>query len=351
MKSGTAVEDAKVTPQSHLPKRARRISLSSGPGANPAPPPRSQQFYISFRRTLAGIGLALLWELWEVVTGRRHGRRNDSKPLYSSPWFLGPLCCLMISEMCKALREKLEESFKGGQSVVSGVWVRAGFATEVGFALAVDPPTPSAEAPEKVIPSEAPADAAGGGGGGEVGATSAAAADGGHDKTAADHLLSMDWVLLRFKTPSFLPGCDVRRIPHVRVSGLSIRITESLSSSNGRSSNGKGAGSSADRGGGGKAGSDGTRRQPEMERSSSSEWLAGREQQQQEPQEEGMTAVAAAAVGVAAVGRAGGSNRRSGSFKMWAKRARHTSASSQRQQQQQRQRSPALDRQGSWTHR
>lgn len=159
----------------------------------------------------------------------------------------------------------------------------------------------------------------------------------------------MDWVLLRFKSLSFLPGCDVRRIPHVRVGGLSIRITESLSSSNAKN-NGKDVGSSsADRGGSGGGGGDGAKRRPEMEKFGSSDWLAGREQQN--PQEEGMTAVAAAAVGVAAVGRVGGSERRGDGFRTWAKRARQASASSQQQQQGQGQQSPTLDRQGSWTHR
>lgn len=44
----------------------------------------------------------------------------------------------------------------------------------------------------------------------------------------------MEWVLLRFQLSSFMPWSDVRRIPRVRVGGLSIHITESLSSSKGR---------------------------------------------------------------------------------------------------------------------
>lgn len=44
----------------------------------------------------------------------------------------------------------------------------------------------------------------------------------------------MEWVLLRFQLLSFMPWSDVRRIPRVRVGGLSIHITESLSSSKGR---------------------------------------------------------------------------------------------------------------------
>lgn len=193
--------DTEVAPQSHFPRRARRISLSSGPGANPAPPPRSQQFYVSFRRSLAGIVLALLWELWEAVTGRRgNGSRS---PLYKSPWFLGPMCCLMLSEMGKAaieeklaqrvqrkLREKLEDSFKGGQSVVHGVWVRAGLATEVGFALAVDPP-PSAGSASAKVTSDAAAAAASAG---EVDATTtsnAGAGDGVPGDTAGEHLLAV----------------------------------------------------------------------------------------------------------------------------------------------------------------
>lgn len=44
----------------------------------------------------------------------------------------------------------------------------------------------------------------------------------------------MEWVLLRFQLASFMPWSDVRRIPLVRVGGLSIHITESLSSSKGK---------------------------------------------------------------------------------------------------------------------
>lgn len=200
MKSDTAAKKDAVPPQSHLPRRARRISLSSGPGTNPAPPPRSQQLYVSFRRSIAVVALALLWELWQVATGRSQERRNGSRPFYSSVWFLGPLCCLMLSEIAKAaveeklaervrrkLRRKLEDSFKGGQSVVNGVWVRAGVATsQVGFALAVDPPPSPAEMPDRDNSPDAasPADA------GEVDATTAAA-DGASSYANADHLLAV----------------------------------------------------------------------------------------------------------------------------------------------------------------
>lgn len=47
----------------------------------------------------------------------------------------------------------------------------------------------------------------------------------------------MEWVFLRFRLPSFMPWSDVRRIPQVRVGGLSIHISESLSSSKGRKNN------------------------------------------------------------------------------------------------------------------
>lgn len=54
------------------------------------------------------------------------------------------------------------------------------------------------------------------------------------NSTPLHHRTQMEWVFLRFQLASFMPWSDVRRIPHVRVGGFSIHITESLSSSKGR---------------------------------------------------------------------------------------------------------------------
>lgn len=56
----------------------------------------------------------------------------------------------------------------------------------------------------------------------------------------------MDWVLLRLRLVSFMPWSNVRRIPHVRVGGMSVHITEALSSNNTNSSSSIRNASSAD---------------------------------------------------------------------------------------------------------
>ncbi|CAM9530334.1 unnamed protein product, partial [Ectocarpus sp. 8 AP-2014] len=131
--------------------------------------------------------------------------------------------------------------------------------------------------------------------------------------TAPGHLLAMKWVFLRFKLASFLPWSDVRRIPLVRVGGLSINVTESLSSSKGRkhnktsgsigdsgsgSNNASGEGDSS-RGSGGGGGGD-TGRHNETDNFPSADWLEGREQDLQE--KEGAAAVAATTMARAGAG-------------------------------------------------
>eukprot|EP00752_Nemacystus_decipiens_P012079 g10709.t1 len=218
----------------------RRISLSSGPSKNPAPPPRSQESQAFLLRALCVAATALLCEL-----AAARWRRNAS--FRSSVRLLGLLllCCFLLISACRSaaeeklsskvhrkLCEKLEDSFKGCRSAVKGVWMRVGVATEVGFGLTVLPPQPAAAALDAVLDK----DESSGGGAADAAAAAAAAANApcGACKTAAEHLLAMEWVLLRFQLLSFMPWSDVRRIPRVRVGGLSIHITESLSSSTGR---------------------------------------------------------------------------------------------------------------------
>lgn len=152
----------------------------------------------------------------------------------------------------------------------------------------------------------------------------------------------MKWVFLRFKLASFLPWSDVRRIPLVRVGGLSINVTESLSSSKGREhkktsgsigDSGSGSNSSASgvgdstgdsgsggnsasglgdssRGSGGGGGGGDTCRHYEMGNFPSADWLQGREQQDLH-EKEGSATVAATIMGRA--GAAGGRESTSGS--------------------------------------
>lgn len=127
----------------------------------------------------------------------------------------------------------------------------------------------------------------------------------------------MKWVFLRFKLASFLPWSDVRRIPLVRVGGLSINVTESLSSSKGRKHN-KTSGSIGDissgdssrgSGGGGGGGGGDTSRHDETDNFPSADWLEGREQQDLQ-EDQGAGGIAATAMGRAG---AGGRENTSGS--------------------------------------
>lgn len=105
----------------------------------------------------------------------------------------------------------------------------------------------------------------------------------------------MEWVLLRFKLASFMPWSDVRRIPHVRVGGLSIHISESLSSSKGRRKSGSNGGSNSTDGVGDRGAGDNTRHH-EITHSISSDWLA--REQQDDHHAGGGAAIAAAAASV-----------------------------------------------------
>lgn len=174
----------------------RRISLSSGPSKNPAPPPRSQESQAFLLRALCVAAAALVCELLAV-----RWRRNAS--LRSSMRLLGLLllCCLLLLLTCKGaaeeklaakvhrkLCEKLDDSFKGCRSAVKGVWIRVGIATEVGFGLTVSPPpSPAAASAAAAVP--------GMDGSSGVGAAAAAAAATSAtcaaSKTPADHLLAV----------------------------------------------------------------------------------------------------------------------------------------------------------------
>lgn len=173
----------------------RRISLSSGPSRNPAPPPRSQESQAFLLRAFCVAAAALLCELLAA-----RWRRNAS--LKSSMRLLGLLllCCFLLLLTCKSaaeeklaakvhrkLCEKLDDSFKGCRSAVKGVWIRVGVATEVGFGLTVSPPpwtgTPAAAAvPDKDGSS---------GGGATSAAAAAASAACVASNTPADHLLAV----------------------------------------------------------------------------------------------------------------------------------------------------------------
>ncbi|CAM9626090.1 unnamed protein product, partial [Ectocarpus sp. 13 AM-2016] len=184
-------------------------------------------------------------------------------------------------KVCQKLRKKLEDSFKGGESTVSETWARAGVATEVGFGLVVALPTSTTA--HYAHKESSGTDS------GEAGGTSTGVPP---LNTAPGHLLAMKWVFLRFKLASFLPWSDVRRIPLVRVGGLSINVTESLSSSKGRkhtktsgsigdsgsgSNSASGVGDSSPGSGGGGGGN--TIRHDETDNFTSTDWLEGRAQQ------------------------------------------------------------------------
>lgn len=113
-------------------------------------------------RALAVAVVALLWEL--VV--RWHRPQNILPSGANSTRIFGAaimvVCCWVLLcmgksaaeealsvKVCQKLREKLEDSFKGGKSTVSKTWVRTGLATEVGFGLVVALPTSTAIDAEK----------------------------------------------------------------------------------------------------------------------------------------------------------------------------------------------------------
>lgn len=123
-------------------------------------------------RALAVAVVALLWEL--LVRWRRPQNilpSNGNARLFGAAmvcsWLL--LCMgksaaeeALSAKVCQKLREKLEDSFKGGKSTVSETWVRTGVATEVGFGLVVALPTSTTTAhPEKESPGADPSEAGG----------------------------------------------------------------------------------------------------------------------------------------------------------------------------------------------
>lgn len=170
----------------------RRISLSSGPTKNPAPPPPSPQFQLLLLRLLAVTVIALLWELlaarWSGSVSFNGKRRLASLLLFFC--FLALLMGKAAGEerlavtVHRKLREKLDDSFKGGQSAVKGAWIRLGFATQVGFGLTVSPPpsTTAAAGTAAAVPSKE------GSGGG---ATAAEAGLASGNRATADHLLAV----------------------------------------------------------------------------------------------------------------------------------------------------------------
>lgn len=173
----------------------RRISLSSGPSKNPAPPRHYQENHAFLLRALCVAAAALLFELL-AARWRRKASPNNSMRLVG----LVRLCCFLLLVMCKSaaeetlaakvhqkLCEKLDDSFKGCQSAVNGVWIRLGGATEVGFGLTVSPP-PATTAAAAAVPDED--------GSSRGGAAATAAADGNTagcvaSKAPADHLLAV----------------------------------------------------------------------------------------------------------------------------------------------------------------
>lgn len=141
------------------------------------------------------LAVALLALLLELLAARWRGR-NASFNESIRTLVLLLVCCFLLLLMGKGaaeeklaakvhqeLLEKLEDSFKGGQSAVKGVWIRTGIATAVGFGLTVAPP-PSMTATADAIPDkERP-------GGQTAGATTArGAAAGVTSNVEADNLL------------------------------------------------------------------------------------------------------------------------------------------------------------------
>lgn len=173
----------------------RIISLSSGPSENPAPPLRSQERQAFLLRASCVAVVALLYELL-AVRWRRNASLDSSMRLL---WLL-LLCCFLLLLMSKTaaeekltakvhrkLCEKLDDSFKGCQSTVKGVWIRLGGATEVGFGLTVAPP-PSTTPNTAAVPDKE------GSSRGGAAAASAAAAEtsaGVASKFSGDHLLAV----------------------------------------------------------------------------------------------------------------------------------------------------------------
>lgn len=176
----------------------RRISLSSGPSKNPAPPPRSKERQDFLLRASCLAIVALFFELL-ALRWRQNVSLNSSLRL---------VCCLLAG--CFLLRlvsktaaeerlaamvhrklcEKLEESFKGCQSAVKGVWIRLGDATEVGFGLTVAPPVPpSSTAAAAAVPDKEGSSS----GGGAAAATAVAAGYSAcaASNTSADPLLAV----------------------------------------------------------------------------------------------------------------------------------------------------------------
>lgn len=174
----------------------------------------------------------------------------------------------------------------------------------------------------------------------------------------------MEWVLLRFKLASFLPWSDVRRIPQVRVGGLSIHITESLSSSKGRRKSGSTRSSIISRSSSIKGnntvgdvdgGTGATTLQHKMTNSISGDWLAGRGQLDDHQEGTGAVIAAGAAPSVGSLARDTSDNSSSiygGGDGLGTPRRRRrsiwpssTSSTSFQQPEQH------VDRRDSWAHR
>ncbi|CAN0501264.1 unnamed protein product, partial [Ectocarpus sp. 12 AP-2014] len=306
-----------VSKSSGPDEQTRRISLSSGPTVNPSPPPRSREHGVMVSCALAVAVVVLLWEL--LVRWRRPQNTLPSNGNSTRIFAAAMVCCWVLLctgksaaekalafKVYQKLRKKLEDSFKGGESTVSETWARAGVATEVGFGLVVALPTSTTA---HHAHKESSGTDSGEAGGSSTGVPPL--------NTAPGHLLAMKWVFLRFKLASFLPWSDVRRIPLVRVGGLSINVTESLSSSKGRKNNktsgnigdsGSGSNSASgvgdsSPGSGGGGGGDTSRHDETDNFPSTDGWKAGRAQQDL-PEKEG-----AANKSATTMRRAGGGGR------------------------------------------
>ncbi|CAM9541123.1 unnamed protein product, partial [Ectocarpus sp. 12 AP-2014] len=105
--------------------QTRRISLSSGPGVNPSPPPRSREHGVMVSRALAVAVVMLLWEL--VVRWRRPQNTLPSNGNSTRIFGAAMVCCWVLLctgksaaekalsfKVCQKLRKKLGDSFKGG---------------------------------------------------------------------------------------------------------------------------------------------------------------------------------------------------------------------------------------------
>lgn len=171
----------------------RHMSLSSGASKNPAPPPASPERQLLLFRLLTVVVIALLWELLVARWRGSDAPSNGNKRFVS----LLLVCCVLVFLMGKTtgeeklvvkvhrkLREKLEDSFKGGQSAVNGVWIRLGFATEVGFGLTVSPPCTSTATAAAIVADEE-------GSSGGATAVETGPSSGVTRETSADHLLAV----------------------------------------------------------------------------------------------------------------------------------------------------------------